>query len=364
MAEQPRAGENRRRQQSTEGGLSVSDLNSGLEAMSPYEQQVWRGAIERLNSTTGGRGRELVSRAIRPVRSFASKAWDKAPLSDDIEGQFEKALEGLVGVTMEPAMKSVNTAKIAARVGVPWDEFQQVDLKVLDEASPRTRAVYSSAALLEGGATALAVTGATVATTVSGGTTAAVAVGAVATDIAASIGLLGRITAVAAAEYGYDVRLPEEEVFALGTISVGAAGSPAAKVAALASLSRLTQDMMRRATWAQLNSHALVKVIDAVFKALGLRLTHQKLGQAVPFAGVLINGGLSAQMADHTYRRARDVYRLRFLSEKYSIDPAAWLVEDPVAEDEVLGAALDQLEADLSEGSNKSDGGSDDAAPS
>ncbi|MCR1785402.1 EcsC family protein [Nocardioides carbamazepini] len=317
--------------------------------MSVYERQVWAKAVSRLNATSGGRGRELIGRATKPIASVAGKAWTKVPLNDDLTAQFEKALEGLVGVTMEPAMKSVNLHRVVGRVGVPLEDFQQLDLKQLDAASPRTRGLYTATALVEGGATALAVTGATVATTVSGGTTAAVAVGAVATDIAASIGLLGRITAVAAAEYGYDVRQPEEEIFALGTISVGSAGTPAAKVAALASLSRLTQEMMRKATWAQLNNHALVKVIDAVFKSLGLRLTHQKLGQAVPFAGVLINGGLSAQMADQTYRRARDVYRLRFLSEKYGIDPAAWITEDGAvtdAEDQVLGAALDQLESE------------------
>jgi hypothetical protein len=324
----------------------------GFEAMSRYEQQAWTQAVTRLNSTTSGRGRALVGRATKPVTELASRVWEKVPMHADASMQFEKALEGLVGVTLEPAMKSVDLDKVAKRVGVDWQDFQQLDLERLDKASPRRRTAYTGAALVEGGATALAVTGATVATTVSGGTTAVVAIGAVAVDIASSIGLLGRITAMAAAEYGYDVRLPEEEVFALGTISVGSAGSPAAKVAALASLSRLTQEMMRRATWAQLNKHALVKVIDTVFKSLGLRLTQQKLGQAVPIAGVLINGGLSAQMADQTYRRARDVYRLRFLSEKYEIDPASWVVDEgAVDDDDVLGSALDDLGVDSLEGS-------------
>ena len=56
------------------------------------------------------------------------------------------------------------------------------------------------------------------------------------------------------------------------------------KTNALASLSRLTQDMMRHATWTQLNQHVLVKVIDRAFARLGLRLTQKKLGQIVPIA--------------------------------------------------------------------------------
>lgn len=323
--------------------ILMSQPPSGSSAMSPYEQKAWTHAVERLNDASTSRGRQLIGQATKPLVSLAGKAWDKVPMHADMSEQFEKALEGLVSVTMEPAMRSVNLERVAERVGVEWGTFHQVDLRRLDEASPRTGGVYTLGALFEGSATALAVTGATVSTTVSGGTTAAVAVGAVATDIATSIGLLGRITAIAAAQYGYDVRLPDEEIFALGTISVGSAGTPAAKIAALTSLSRLTQEMMRKATWAQLNNHALVQVIDAIFKALGLRLTHQKLGQAVPIAGVLINGGLSAQMANHTYRRARDVYRLRFLSEKFGLDPAEWVVKSSLVEDEVLGPALDEL---------------------
>lgn len=312
--------------------------------MSSYEQKAWDRAVRRLNAPPT-ETRKMLNRATGSISSAAGKVWKRVPLHADMEQQLEKALEGLVAVTLEPAMKSVSVERVANRVGTSFADFGTLDLERLDRASPRTRGFYTVTALAEGSASALAVTGATVATTVSGGTTAGVAIGAVAADVASSIALLGRIVAVAAAEYGYDVRMPDEEVFALGTISVGSAGSPAAKVAALTSLSRLTQQMMRKATWAQLNQNGLVKLIDAIFKALGLRLTHQKLGQAVPFAGVLINGGLSAQMADHTYRSARDVYRLRFLSDKYGIDPESWVtVAETLADDVVLGAALDDIE--------------------
>lgn len=323
----------------------ASEQPKGFDAMSAYEKSVWSTAVARLNKSETSALRGATSRVTGPVARVSSKVWNKVPLHDGLEEQLEKALEGLVSATLQPAMNTVNRERVADRVGVPWNEFHTLDLERLDKASPRSRGIYTAAALAEGSATSLAVTGATVATTVSGGTTAAVAVGAVAVDVAASIGLLGRITAVAAAEYGYDVRLPEEEMFALGAISVGSAGSPATKVAALSSLSRLTQQMMRRATWTQLNKNSLVKVVDIVFKSLGLRLTHQKLGQAIPVLGIAINGGLSAQMADQTYRRARDIYRLRFLSDKYGIDPAAWVANAEHTEaDEVLGAALDELD--------------------
>lgn len=96
-----------------------------------------------------------------------------------------------------------------------------------------------------------------------------------------------------------------------------------------------------------MNQHALVKLIQRVFTALGEKLTKKKLAQTVPIAGVFINAGLSAQMTDSTYRAARDVYRLRFLTDKYGIDPSGWVqtaeVIVPDGPPDVLAAALDEL---------------------
>ena len=69
----------------------------------------------------------------------------------------------------------------------------------------------------------------------------------------------------------------------------------------------------------------LVRVIGRMYQVLGLRLTQRKLAQTVPFVGVGINAALSANMTRHAYQRAEDVYRLRFLTEKYGLDPQTWL---------------------------------------
>jgi hypothetical protein len=135
---------------------------------------------------------------------------------------------------------------------------------------------------------------------------------------------MGRIVALVAAHYGYDVREPEEQVFASGVLSYSTAGNATEKAASLAALSRLTQEMMRQATWKQLQQHQMVKIIQTVVTALGFRLTKRKLAQGVPVAGVMINGGLNARLARNTFNRAQDAYRLRFLTEKYELDPASW----------------------------------------
>ncbi len=129
---------------------------------------------------------------------------------------------------------------------------------------PRRKDRYLLLAAGQGAATSAAVTGATVSSTVTGGTTLAVAVGAVAADVTAVMVGMGRIVALVAAHYGYDVREPEEQVFASGVLTYSTATNAAEKAACLAALSRLTQEMMRRATWAQLSRHQLVSIIQKV----------------------------------------------------------------------------------------------------
>lgn len=326
----------------------------GHAAMSPYERTAWDKTIERLNSDADGSARKLTRRVTAPIARGVGEAWNRTPGHAALEEQVRRALEGMISITLQPAMNSVNLHRVRGRLGVDvLSDVRTMDLERVDQAMPRTRTTYAVGALVQGSASAAAVTGAEVATTVSAGTTVGVAAGAIALDTAASLAMMGRIVALVAAHYGYDVRQPEEEVFALGVISFATASTPPAKVAALASLSRLTQRMMRQAAWAELNHHGIVKLIDQVFRSLGFKLTKRRLGQAVPVAGILLNGGMSAHLADSTFRNARNLYRLRFLTDKHGLDPADWLTGAPAhgAADDVLGPALDQMDREKDDGS-------------
>ena len=316
------------------------------QAMSPYEQAAWDAAISRLNRRRSSKARRAIGIATTPVKKAAGGAWQRLPLNEDVERQVMKAVGGMKAVTFDPALRSVDAAKALKRHGVSTRaELMGLDLQRLDRSLPGFRTLYSALAMVEGGGSALAVTGAEVSSTVSGGATVGVAVAAIGADAATSMALMGRVIGRVAAEYGYDVRLPEEEAFALGVMSLGTAATAAEKVAALANLRRLATVMMRQPTWAELNKHALVKLIDRVFTALGEKLVKRKLAQAVPVAGVLINAGLSAQMADNAYRSARDAYRLRFLSEKYAIDPGGWGPDDAASPDGAARSAFDEMTA-------------------
>jgi hypothetical protein len=247
-------------------------------------------------------------------------------------------MDGTLDVTFTPALRSANAE--GALEGYRkqhsdlsnLDDLKKLDLRHLDGFRPR-KGLYVAASAAEGATTALAVTGTVVATTVSGGVTALAVVGAIAADTVASLAIMGRSVGSVAVRYGYDVRLPDEELFALGVLSVGTAGTLQAKYQAIAALSRLTQQMMRHATWKQLNEQVIVRAIARVYQMLGIRLTQRRLAQVVPFVGVVLNGGLSAHMTKQVYQRAEDVYRLRFLSKKYGLDPDEW-IEDAMEIDD------------------------------
>lgn len=316
------------------------------QKMSPYEQEAWDATLRRLNQRRNSKARKAVGVATTPVKKAAGAAWHKLLVHKDVEQQVMKALGGMKAVTFDPALRSVDATKALQRHGVSTRaELMKLDLQQLDRSLPGFRTFYSALAMLEGGGSALVVTGAEVSSTVSGGVTLGAAVAAIGADAATSMALMGRAIGRVAAEYGYDVRLPEEEAFALGVMSLGTAATAAEKSAALVNLRRLTTLMMRQPTWAELNRHALIKLIDQVFTALGEKLVKRKLVQAVPVAGILINAGLSAQMADSAYRSARDAYRLRFLSEKYGVDPIRWVAGEPDTLDDLTGFALHEMSA-------------------
>lgn len=306
--------------------------------MSPYDLRAWESLTNGVNST---REPSAVAKRLSQVRARAKEtsanaieAGRKVPgaieAADAVKFALDKAMSGLHLMTVDFGLNSVNESTVIKRFNKAGhkveslDDVRKLDLKTCDTIGSTKKQKYVVAGAVEGSASSIAVTGLVVSSTVSAGVGAGVAAGAIAVDTVTVLTGMGRIIASVAANYGYDVRLPEEAVFASGVLAYSTAGNASEKAAAMAALSRLTQQMMRQATWKQLSTNQLVRVVEVVFKALGLKLTHKKLAQVIPVIGVAINGGLNAKMANDTVDRAHTAYRLRFLTEKYGLDPASW----------------------------------------
>src|SRR5438477_188791 len=82
-----------------------------------------------------------------------------------------------------------------------------------------------------------------------------------------------RVTAHVGTYYGYEVSTPEEDFFALSAMSFSNSGPQAAKLMAFQQLSTVTQPLVRRKAWEELNEKVIVKVITEIFERLGLVIT-------------------------------------------------------------------------------------------
>jgi hypothetical protein len=302
------------------------------QGISDYEQKAWT----KLVATEKARRKSIRVRAgdkVAGAVSAAGTAVKKIPgaekVTDGMDVALQVALSAIAKAIFIPAIASVSIKRRMKRLRKRHPEigdanpFEVLDLKDLDRGRPRQVLALVNAATSAGAS--VAITGAEVSTTVSGGATAAVVVGAIAGDIGTSLAFLGRAVAEVAVHYGYDPDEPEEELFLMGVLSYSTAASLQGKTAALAALSRLSQQMMRRATWDQLNKDVLVKVIQSVFTKIGTGLTHKRLAQIVPVVGGLISAGLSYDMQNRALGDATRVYRARYLSEKHGLSFDDWI---------------------------------------
>jgi len=335
----------------------------GFDEMSTYDRTAWDACLK---AAYDSRAQRLVPSRVRELTGKVGKAiaagYEKMPGREQADWVMEKAFDGGMALTFRPALRTVRPEAVVRRVSKrhpsveDLSDLRGLSLEECDELR-RSGLGWTVGSAAEGAAASLMVTGAEVSATVSGGVTAGVAVGAIAADITTTMAVMGRSIGLVASTYGYDVCQPEEELFALGVLSLASASSLGGKAAAMASLSKLAQEMMRQAAWKQLNKHVLVNVIERVYAALGFKLTKAKLAQAVPVAGAVINGAVNAGLTHQAFRRAEAVYRLRFLSEKYDIDPAEWRRDAPVGSDdaEVIVQIDEELEAEIEhEQSNES----------
>lgn len=304
--------------------------------MSEYEEQAWKRLLADEDSRRKSlrtRVTESVAGAVSNVVTGAGEAVRKVPggakVADGTDAAIRTALNGAAKAIFMPSIASVSIERRSRKLRKRFPDlengspFRQLDLKALDKGRPRQVLPLAGAATAAGAS--LAITGAQVSTTVSGGATAAVVAGAIAGDVAASLALLGRATAEVAVHYGFDPSAPEEEIFLMGVLSYSTAGSLQGKVSALSALSRLSQQMMRHATWKELEKDVLVKVIQTVFTKMGVKLTHKRLAQVVPILGGLVSAGLSYDMLNRALGDATRIYRVRYLAEKHGLSFEDWI---------------------------------------
>ena len=310
----------------------------GIEDMSSYERRAWDGLAKWRTDRLTASERHLLPQKARQgltkAGEFGREKFDDIRVSQQMVATLSKALDGLLNVVNKSAEKSVRRSAVVAaytkggHVVSDLEDIRKLDLADVDKVKPRLGLRYASGTAVTGAATGLAVSGgellATVGSVASAGAAAAPGAGtivaALATDAAAVLGAMTRVVARTAAFYGYDTEQPEERIFALGVLNFGLA-QQARKGAAYIELNKIVQALARNVTWAQLNRNSVTRVARVVYGGLGMRLTKQKLGQAVPAVGILIGAGMNARLLAKLADDADRLYRERFLRDKYPLHP-------------------------------------------
>jgi hypothetical protein len=308
-------------------------------SMTSYEQQAWAKLIADERSRRDSwraRAADKMSGLVSDAGNAVKRIPGAERVSEVLDDSITVALNGAAKAVFMPAISSVSIERRIRGLRKRHPEigdaspFEVLDLRALDRGRPKQ--LLPLIGMIESAGASLAITGLEVSTTVTGGASAGAVVLAIIGDVTASLALLGRAVAEVAVHYGYDPNEPEEEIFLMGVLSYSTAASLEGKAAALSALSRLSQQMMRRAVWVELEKDVLVKVIQQVFGRIGITLTHKRLAQVVPVAGGLVSAGLSYDMLDRALRDATRVYRVRYLADKYGLSFDDW-VERTMAND-------------------------------
>jgi hypothetical protein len=230
------------------------------------------------------------------------------------------AIEGTVGVCNDVAQWSIPQEAIYeefrkagySRVHKAEDIFE-LELEVIDKMAGWLDAKYKGVAFVEGaGFGALGLPG-------------------IPPDIASIITFSLRAVGEYATYYGFDISRQEERLFALNILGLCSSSTAMSKTLAMAQLVRIAQDAAKKKAWTVLEQHAFVQVLQQIAKALGIRLTKEKLGQVIPLAGAAIGGGFNAYFISNVCQAAYNLYRERFLAEKYGAEVIEETV--PPAED-------------------------------
>ena len=333
--------------------------------LSPYDHSAWAEIEAWREGRLTYRARHVVPDRVRnrfsSTMTSAKHRLDALPGASEFEALFNGALGGLLDFSARAARASVRQTAVVDAFRKHGhdvhviDDIAKLDLRDIDRVKPNLALSYTVAATLEGAAAGFAVSGGEIiaagGTVLGAGAGAAPGVGTIvgvmAADAAAVLVAANRAVAHTAAYYGYDLKRPEEQVFALAVLSVGTA-TQAGKASAYIELNKLVQMLARRATWEQLRRNGATRVIEKVFTRLGYRITQRKLGQAVPVLGTVLGAGMNARLLSSVTDDANHIYRERFLRERYGLTPGS--VGSGPVDDDVIDVA-EILEGEVLESS-------------
>ncbi|MBF0503097.1 MAG: EcsC family protein [Candidatus Riflebacteria bacterium] len=229
-----------------------------------------------------------------------------APLIGDV---LQKTVKGIIEIASDVAHFSVRPDSIYTEFssrGVQkvrkLEDIYNLDLCEVDKAIGFLAAKYKGLALAEGV------------------TTGAAGLPGIPVDICALITLNLRAIGEYATYCGFDITTQHERLFAMNVLSFSSSPTDASKQVAMSQLVKIAEEVAKKRAWNELEKSAFVKIIQAIAKAIGVRLTKAKLAQIIPVAGAIIGGGFNSYFTSKVCDAAYFLYRERFLARKYGVE--------------------------------------------
>ncbi len=243
------------------------------------------------------------------VSDATSSTWnDVTDLIHRIPGvdwTMENVISGLVELTNEITQDSVWTDAVYRdfrKRGFDVNEpvhIRKLDLEHIDSVTGGLEQKYMSLATAEGAATGLA------------------GAAGIAPDMIALVSINLRAAGEYAAYCGFDVRQPEERVYALELLDYVATSGNNRKDLTVAPAVRTASKAARTQGLQLLEQVGVGNAVELIARRLGIHLTKKKMAQMVPVTGAVIGGGLNYMYTRKVCRTARNLYRERFLIAKY-----------------------------------------------
>lgn len=243
------------------------------------------------------------------LRNGLSGAWgsatDLARKVPGVEWTIENIVTGLLDLTNQISHDSVwqeGILKEFARYDIQVSRLEDVgklDVEEIDRATEGLATKYVSLAGAEGAATGFA------------------GLAGIVPDIIALVALNLRAAGEWATYCGFDIRKPEERIFALQILDYVAGTKNKLQEVTFEPAYRVVKKVATSQGLSALEQMGFNEAIQRLARAIGMNLTGRKLGQVVPVAGAALGAGLNVLYTRKVCKSASYLYRERFLIEKY-----------------------------------------------
>ena len=319
------------------------------QRMTDGDHAQWDAIQEWKAAQVNPRSPRVITQRIRsyvlsPLKKVVGIA-GKIPGVAAIAGWISSAVLGLVEKATSAAESSIQRERIVKayhRAGNDvecLEDIRNLNLADIQLVRPHLKVGYAVVTATEGAVSSVFATGGAVAALLGLGIASApgigVIMGAIGLDIATFLASSARLVSHTAAYYGYDTKDPAEKLFSAMVLSQAIAPRSKAddhaveKATSMRVFNKVVRKLTKRGSMESVGNNALTASVNSLFAALGARLVGMKMAQILPIIGIIVGMALNVSLIRTIGVTADNLYRERFLLERYGQEESDAEAEAP-----------------------------------